>query len=202
MFVKICGITTPEMLDVCVEAGADAVGVVFAPHSVRYLEPGAARALGERLPGGIEFVGVFQDAPTAEVLASASEAGLTTVQLHGAVEPRGIEAAEAAGLRVIRALGAAEYAAGAADDAHLPAVRLLLDGPDPGSGEAADPASLLSRPPERSWLLAGGLTPENVAERIRAYAPYGVDVSSGVESSRGAKSADLIRAFVAAARQA
>lgn len=202
MFVKVCGITTPEMLDVCVDAGVDAVGVVFAPRSVRYIEPGDARMLGERLPRSVEFVGVFQDAPTDTVLEAARVAGLTTVQLHGVVEPGGIEAAEAAGLRVIRALGAAEYAAGAADDSLLPAVRLLLDGPDPGSGEAADPASLLSRPPERSWLLAGGLTPGNVAERIRAYSPYGVDVSSGVESSRGVKSEELIRAFVTAARSA
>lgn len=202
MFVKVCGITTPDMLEVCVDAGVDAVGVVFAARSVRHIEPDAARTLGERLPASIEFVGVFQDATTTEVLGAARIAGLTTVQLHGAVEPGGIDAAEAAGLRVIRALGAGEYAAGAADDSLLPAVRLLLDGPDPGSGEAADPASLLSRLPERSWLLAGGLSPENVAERIRAYSPYGVDVSSGVESSRGVKSAELIRAFVAAARGA
>jgi phosphoribosylanthranilate isomerase len=202
MFVKICGITTTAMADVAVEAGADAIGVVFAPRSVRYLAPAAAAELGARLPSDVEFVGVFQDAPVAEVLSTAGVAGLTTVQLHGEVEPDGLGALEAAGLRVIRALGATEYAAGAGDGGLLPAVRLLLDGPDPGSGEAADPESLLSRPPSRSWLLAGGLTPANVAERIRAYDPYGVDVSSGVESSRGVKSADLIRAFVAAARSA
>jgi phosphoribosylanthranilate isomerase len=202
MFVKICGITTAEMVDVCVDAGADAVGVVFAPRSVRYVEPAAAAALGERLPEHVELVGVFQDAPLEAVLGAARVAGLTTVQLHGPVEQGAIESLEAAGLRVIRALGAAEYASGAGEADLLPAVRLLLDGPDPGSGEAADPASILSRPPERSWILAGGLDPSTVAERIRAYDPYGVDVSSGVESSRGVKSADLIRAFVAAARTA
>ena len=202
VFVKICGITTAAAADACVEAGADAVGVVFAERSVRYITPVDAAAIGARLPAHIELVGVFEGASTATVLETAHTAGLTTVQLHGDLEPGALETFEGAGLRVIRALSADAFAARAADDDLLPAVRLLLDGPDPGSGEAASPDSLLSRPPERSWLLAGGLSPGNVAERIRAYDPYGVDVSSGVESSRGVKSLDFIHAFVSAARRA
>ncbi|MGW5093811.1 phosphoribosylanthranilate isomerase [Streptomyces nodosus] len=199
MYVKICGLRTAETVDAAVEAGADAVGFVFAPGSPRLIEAGAARALAARVPGTVETVGVFRGQPVEEVLATASSAHLTTIQLHGDEEDGDFERLRAEGFRTIRALSWDVYLARALND---PLDRLLIDAPLPGNGTRFDTDLLLDRPPRGFWLLAGGLDPANVAGAVRSAAPEGVDVSSGVESSKGVKSADLIRRFVAAARNA
>lgn len=174
-------------------AGASAIGFVFAAGSPRLVSAQTARTLAAGIT--IETVGVFRNQPVDEVIATAREAGLTTVQLHGD-EPLGdLERIRAAGFRTIRALTIAQYLA---DRAALDAddSRLLIDSDDPGSGQ---PAALGTSRPTGAWILAGGLDPLNVAERIRSTGADGVDVSSGVESSRGIKDASLIRAFVKAA---
>lgn len=197
MYVKICGLRTAGTVDAAVEAGADAVGFVFAPGSARLIGPEAARALAGRVPAAVETVGVFRRQPVDEVLATASAVGLTTVQLHGDEEDGDFERVRAAGFRTIRAMSSDRYLTHPAPD---PVDRLLIDAPLPGGGSRFDTGRLGARPPRGFWLLAGGLDPANVASAIRSAGPSGVDVSSGVESSRGVKSADLIRSFVEAAR--
>lgn len=197
MYVKICGLRTAETLDAALDAGADAVGFVFAPGSPRLLDAEAAGALAGRAPAAVETVGVFRRQPIEEVLATALSAGLTTVQLHGDEEDEDFERLRGAGFRTIRALSWDMYLAHPPAD---PADRLLVDAPLPGGGARFDPALLRARPPRGFWILAGGLDPLNVAAAVRSTGSSGVDVSSGVESSRGVKSPDLIRRFVRAAR--
>ena len=196
-FIKICGLRTPEMVDVCVDLGVSAIGFVFAESSVRYIEPAVVRELGSRIPTAIEGVGVFVKVPVDTVVAQVEAAGISTAQLHGSYSAGEIAAIEARGVRVIRALSVSEFLRDGS-----PAGRVLIDGDNPGSG-ADFPAEMLGgRDLPPNWILAGGLTPANVARRVRELAPSGVDVSSGVESTRGVKSADLIRQFVDQARSA
>jgi len=193
VFVKICGLSTAETVDAAVSAGASAIGFVFAAGSPRLVSATAARSLATGVT--IETVGVFRNQPVDEVIATALEAGLTTVQLHGDEPLSDLAEIRAAGFRTIRALTIAQYLADRAA-LDVDGSRLLIDGDDPGSGR---PAALGESLPTGPWILAGGLDPLNVAERIRATGATGVDVSSGVESTRGVKDAALIRAFVAAA---
>ncbi|MBD8540092.1 phosphoribosylanthranilate isomerase [Frigoribacterium sp. CFBP 8751] len=203
-WVKICGLSTPETVDAAVEAGADAVGFVFAAGSPRTIDPESARELAARVPEGVETVGVFRGQGIGTVLDLARASSVSTVQLHGDETPADVAAVHAEGFRVIRAVSAAVYAA-EPEEARV-AFRedaLLLDAIDPGAGAVFDAAPLQVTPPTREWLLAGGLTPDTVAGLLAGLRPIGavgVDVSSGVESSRGVKSVDLIRAFVDAAR--
>jgi phosphoribosylanthranilate isomerase len=200
-WVKICGLTTVEAVAASVEAGADAVGFVLAPGSPRTLDAPAARLLAAGVPSPVETVGVFRGQPVDEVVDLATRAGVRMVQLHGNETPADVATVRSAGFRVIRAVGVDAYSAeseearrGFAEDA------LLIDAVAPGAGAAFDAAPLLAAPPHRDWILAGGLSPDTVADRIAELRPAGVDVSSGVESSRGVKDVALIRAFVAAAR--
>jgi phosphoribosylanthranilate isomerase len=203
VWIKICGLSEPASVEAAVASGADAVGFVFAPGSPRFVEAATARALVETVPPGVETVGVFRDQPLAEVLRVAREAGVATIQVHGHEDPEFVEAVRQAGFAVIRAISAARFAE--EDDGHAArfgGVRLLLDAPDPGAGATFEASALGSRRPAPGWVLAGGLTPANVARLVETLAPSGVDVSSGVESSRGVKSVGLIRDFVAAIRGA
>jgi len=200
-WTKICGLSTAPALDAAVEAGADAVGVVLAPGSPRTVDVDTARALVARAPEHVETVGVFRGQPVAEVVALARASGVRTVQLHGDEAPADVATVQAAGFRVVRAVSAAAYAAETEEArAAFHEDLLLLDAVDPGAGAAFDPAPLRASPPSRDWILAGGLTPQTVAALVADLRPSGVDVSSGVESSRGVKDPGLIRAFLAAAR--
>ncbi len=203
MFVKICGLRTPATLDAAVQAGADAVGFVFAPGSPRTVDAATVRLLVTSVPDGIRTVGVFRRQPLDEVIATAHLAGVDTVQLHGGEPLDDFDRLRAEGFGTIRALSIDEYVheARTAPES-LFAHRLLIDAPIPGAGEPFDATGLRAHPPQGDWLLAGGLTPDNVADLIRATAPAGVDVSSGVESTRGQKDVSLIRAFLAAAHSA
>jgi phosphoribosylanthranilate isomerase len=202
-WVKICGLSTPETVDAAVAAGADAVGFVFAPGSPRTVDAATARALVGRVPEGVETVGVFRGQGVGAVLELARASGVSTVQLHGDETPADVAAVQAAGFRVIRAVSASRYAAESEEErVAFGEDALLLDAVDPGAGAVFDAAPLLTAPPTRPWLLAGGLTPHNAADllgSLRASGAVGVDVSSGVESSRGVKDPALIADFVAAA---
>ncbi|ROP73571.1 phosphoribosylanthranilate isomerase [Frigoribacterium sp. PhB107] len=203
-WVKICGLSTPETVDAAVAAGADAVGFVFAPGSPRTVDADTARALVARVPEGVETVGVFRGQEVGAVLELARASGVSTVQLHGDEAPADVAAVQAAGFRVIRAVSASRYANETEEErVAFGEDALLLDAVEPGAGAVFDAAPLLAAPPARPWLLAGGLTPATVAELLGSLRPVGtvgVDVSSGVESSRGVKDARLIADFVAAAR--
>lgn len=202
-YVKICGLSTSETVAAAVDAGADALGFVFAPGSARTVEPELVRELVSAVPAGIETVAVFRNQDIDVVLATAEAAGVGTIQLHGDESWADIDSARAAGFATLRAFSAPAYAA--LDDVQRAAwvgERILLDAVDPGAGQTFDPSVLAGRGPEGFWLLAGGLGVDNVASLLGASGASGVDVSSGVESSRGVKDVGLIRSFIAAVRVA
>ncbi|MFD7030148.1 phosphoribosylanthranilate isomerase [Streptomyces sp. NPDC059917] len=197
VFIKICGLRTAADVDVAVEAGADAIGFVFAAGSPRTVDTATARALAARVPERVLTVGVFRGQSVAEVRRLAEESGVRGVQLHGEEGPEDFAALRAEGRTLLRATsrhvaGCGEYG----EDL------LLLDAPDPGSGKPWNWGSEEFTAPRGRWLLAGGLTPDTVREAVRATGAWGVDVSSGVERARGVKSPELIRAFVEAVRNA
>lgn len=195
MFIKICGLGTVEDVEAAAEAGADAMGIVLSSTSPRALEPERARDLVAAAEGRLTTVLVVHDVTIAEAVDRARETGVDVLQLHGynAVDAR-LAARELP--RTWRAVAAAEGPAVVGEQGEEV---LLLDSPTPGSGERWDPSLVAARPQGR-WLLAGGLAPDNVAAAIRELRPWGVDVSSGVEASRGTKDHALIHRFVEAAR--
>jgi phosphoribosylanthranilate isomerase len=203
LFVKICGITSVEDGRQAVEAGADALGFVFWPPSPRYVTPERAAAITAALPPLVVRVGVFVDASRDELARTADAAGLDLLQLHGQESPECFAALPRRALKALRvgegfrsqeAEAFARSAAGVLLDTHRP------EAPG-GTGRAFDwtkVRGLRERVP--FLLLAGGLTPDNVADAIDAVDPHGVDVSSGVEAEPGRKDVEKLRAFVEAAR--
>jgi phosphoribosylanthranilate isomerase len=195
--VKICGLTRPEDAAAAYLAGADALGVIFAPGSRRRVGVAQARQVLDAAGPLVARVGVFVDASAPEVLAAVDGAGLSAVQLHGRADAE-LVTLLAVRVPVIRAvrwtpdLDLASVAQG-------PVAAVLVDGPDPGSGRPFDWVSAAGHLGGCRWMLAGGLTPENVAAAIERLAPTAVDVASGVESAPGVKDHAKIRAFVAAA---
>lgn len=195
--IKICGITRPEDGAAAARLGADAVGLVFYSGSPRYLELAAAREIVAALPPLVSVVALFLDAAEDEVGRVLSELEVDLLQFHGR---ESAEFCESFGRRYLKALpmgaGGDPLAVAAA---HPRALGFLLDSNAPGErgghGRTFDwdraPAAL-----GRPWLLAGGLAPDNVAEAVRRLRPYGVDVSSGVESAPGIKDADKMAAFI------
>ncbi|WP_198372312.1 phosphoribosylanthranilate isomerase [Roseomonas rosulenta] len=207
--VKICGIRDAAALTAAAEGGADYVGFVFFPPSPRYLTPAEAASLSATCPGGPKRVGLFVDATDDAIAAVLAALPLDILQLQGTETPERAAAIRARfGLPVMKALGIGAPEDFAAVEAFAPVVdRFLFDAkPPPGAalpGGNAQPFEwrlLAGRDIPRPWLLAGGLTADNVAEAIRTAGAPGVDVSSGVERARGVKDPALIRAFIAAAR--
>lgn len=207
--VKICGIRDAEALDAAVAAGADLVGFVFFPPSPRAVTPAQAGALSARHAGGPVRVGLFVDPTDDDLTAALAAVPLGLLQLHGEETPERAASIRARfGVPVMKALGIGAPADLDAADAFAPVVdRFLFDAkPPPGGplpGGNAQPFEwrlMAGRAIAKPWLLAGGLTPSNVAEAIRIADAPGVDVSSGVESARGVKDPALIRAFIAAAK--
>jgi phosphoribosylanthranilate isomerase len=197
MFVKVCGLSTPESVREAVDAGADAVGFVLTT-SPREVSPDQVRILLPLVPAGVHAVGVFRHEAAADAVATARASGLSWVQLHGRRTADDVKTVHDAGMRLIRAV-----TMGASQDefANLGEDVFLIDAAVPGSGESWDYASVRDKGLEsRAWLLAGGLEPGNVAFAAAAAGAWGVDVSSGVESSRGVKDLAKIRAFVTAAK--
>lgn len=197
MFVKVCGLSTPESVQAAVHAGADAVGFVLTT-SPREVTPAQALDLLEHVPAGVHAVAVFRHEPVDQAIGVARLAGLEWIQLHGERTARDVKTAHDAGMKVIRAVTMS-----AAPDAFSDRGEelLLVDAAVPGSGEAWDYASVLTKGlGDRVWLLAGGLDPLNVASAAKEAGAPGVDVSSGVESSRGVKDLAKVTAFVRAAK--
>ena len=197
--VKVCGVTNAEDALASLEAGADMLGFNFYPRSPRYVTPEEARRVVERLPGGVACVGVFvNEAAPGDVERIAREAGLDTVQLHGDETPEFCQGLR--GLTTIKALRVGPgYSAESAAAYHTDAVLLDAYVADSrgGTGHTFDWAlANLTRAFVPRLILAGGLKPENVADAVAAVRPYAVDVCSGVETSPGRKSFDLIRRFV------
>jgi len=207
--VKICGVNDAAGFDAAVAAGADLIGFVFFSPSPRAVTPAEAAALSARADGGPERVGLFVDPDDALLEAVLAALSLDVIQLHGEETPARAAAIRARfGLPVMKALGVAVPADLDALAGYAPVVdRFLLDAKPPpgaalpgGNAAAFDWRLVAGAAIPRPWLLAGGLTPDNVAEaRWQSGAP-GVDVSSGVERARGVKDPARIAAFVAAAR--
>jgi phosphoribosylanthranilate isomerase len=193
MWIKVCGMTSPEAVEAALAAGVDAIGFVFAT-SVRRVEPARARELAEPARGRVACVAVTQHPEPRllqEILAVFEPDLLQTDALDlAAVAPGALRCGV---LPVVRS--------GAALPQPLPA-RLLFEGPVSGTGETADWARARELAGRTELVLAGGLRPANVAAAIGRVRPYGVDVSSGVESQPGVKSPALILEFVEAARAA
>ncbi len=208
LLVKICGITKPEDAACAVEAGADALGFVFWHMSQRNVDPARAAAITRELPRSVLRVGVFVDAPRDDMARIADEVGLDMLQLHGDEPPEAIAGLPRRVLKAVRvgkgfkpeeALRFAGQAAGILVDTRSPGETQFPG----GTGVPFDwslVAGLARRVP--FLMLAGGLSPDNVAAAIRAVRPHAVDVSSGVEGLPGRKDPFKIRAFVAAARAA
>jgi phosphoribosylanthranilate isomerase len=200
--VKICGITRAADALVAASAGADAIGLVFYPPSPRFLSVARAREIRDALPPFVQTVALFVNADAAQVAQVIGRVHPAMLQFHGDETPQfcaqfGLPYVKAC--RVKAGVDALEYLrpfSGAAAwlfDSYVPEYG--------GVGESFD-LSLLPRSPGRPVILSGGLTRENVAEAIRRVRPWGVDVSSGVESAKGVKDAAKIAAFIAEVRDA
>lgn len=199
VYVKICGLRTADHARAAVDAGADAVGVVMNRASSRRATEVEALAVVEAVGDDADVVLVVNDMPALEAAETARRLGFDVLQLHG---PAYAESDFAAAREVIGRV----WRATSLDLDPLLEVGawgeeiLLLDAPRPGSGERWEWGDLAERAPAGHWLVAGGLDPTNVSEAFTRVRPWGVDVSSGVETAPGVKSVDLIRDFVAAAR--
>ena len=204
--VKICGVNDAAAFDATVATGADWLGFVFYPPSPRAVTPPQAASLSSRHAGGPLRVGLFVDPSEDAVAAALAALPLDVLQLYVAPE-RAVALRQRFGVPVWRAVGvaAAEDLPREADGVDA----LLIEAKPPpgadrpgGNATALDWALLAGWTPPGPWLLAGGLTPDTVAEAVRVSGAAMVDVSSGVERRRGVKDPDLVAAFVTAARQA
>jgi len=207
--VKICGLITPESIAVAVESGARYLGFNFFAKSPRYAPPPLAAALAVDVPPGVAKVGLVVDADDAALEEINARVPLDILQLHGSESvARVAEIRARFGLPVMKAIGVATSADLAAlAEFEAVADLILLDAkpaPDAdlpgGNGLTFDWRLIAGRKWKKPWMLAGGLTPDNVARAINLTGATQVDVSSGVESAPGQKDPTLIRAFLQAAR--
>jgi phosphoribosylanthranilate isomerase len=199
MFVKICGITNEDDALFAVAMGADAVGFVFAPSS-RQIAAQQVYDITRRLPPEILTVGVFRDEVPSRVIDIVNRSGVRAVQLHGHETPADVAEVSARVRWVIKAVAAGTSDARRANQFGTDLV--LVDAVSPGSGKMFDWSLIDDIPEGPRLILAGGLDPDNVAAAVQRVAPWGVDVSSGVESSPGKKDARKVKAFIERARQA
>ena len=209
MLIKICGLSTPETIAAAAEAGASHVGLVHFEPSPRHLPLQMAAQLRAEVPAMVKVVLLLVDPDLATVTRAIEEIRPDVVQLHGKETPdflariregTGVDVWKAIGVRSAQSLADSARFAGAAD-------RLLFDAPPPdgalmpgGTGEQFDWRLLKRHDHATPWGLAGGLTPDNVAEAIRATNAPLVDASSGLESAPGVKDVGKIAAFCSAAK--
>jgi phosphoribosylanthranilate isomerase len=210
LIIKICGIKTPEILDATIAAGADMVGFMHFPRSPRHASIEEIATLISEARGRVETCVVLVN-PDNSTVAEFAALGPDWIQLHGPETPHRVEAIRAeAGVEIMKAMpiGTAE------DVAHLAAFmdvadRILVDAKPPkgadrpgGLGDTFDWSLLKALDPSIPFMLSGGLTPQTVADAIKMLHPFGLDVSSGVESAPGVKDKQLIEAFIRNARAA
>ncbi|MEZ5945472.1 MAG: phosphoribosylanthranilate isomerase [Hyphomonas sp.] len=206
--VKICGLKDPDLVRFCAAEGADWIGFVFAEKSPRYTTPEAAETL-LLYARNVTPVALLVD-PDETLVARIADIGFPVLQLHGSETPERVADIKArTGCEVWKAIGVETAADLAGAGAYEAADRLLIDAKPPsgadrtgGHGQAFDWSLLKDWTAPKPWILAGGLTPGNVAEAIRATGAAAVDVSSGVERVRGLKDRELVRAFLRAAKEA
>jgi phosphoribosylanthranilate isomerase len=199
MFVKICGITNEDDALFAVAMGADAVGFVFAP-STRQIAPQQVFDITRRLPPEILTVGVFRDEAPSRVIDIVNRSGVRAAQMHGHESPADVALVAAQVRWVIKGFAAGSTDARRADE--FGTDMILVDALTPGSGTMFDWSLAAEVPDGPKLILAGGLSPDNVAAAVRQVQPWGVDVSTGVEKSPGKKDALKVKAFIERARQA
>jgi phosphoribosylanthranilate isomerase len=199
MFVKICGMTRVEDAMAAVDAGAGAIGFIFWPASPRFIDPHRARKIAAMLPPFVTAVGVFVNQPLDYVNGVSSLVRLGAVQLHGDETPAFAAAVTSPVIKAM-SLGAGDVQAWPAE------VRVLLDVHDPvvrgGTGRTIDWTAAADVAAQRRILLAGGLTPDNVADAVARVRPFGIDVSSGVERAPGIKDHRRLQALFEAVHDA
>ena len=197
MFVKICGITRLQDALCAVEHGADAIGFIFA-ESKRKVSISIVSEIVEQLPKNFLTIGVFRDQNPQQIIETIHEAGLVGAQLHGQESVQ--EVAEVASVIkfIVKSVVAGSVDAKNADQ--FATEMIMVDSANPGSGTNYDLNLLRELPPSVRLILSGGLTVSNVAPSIKTASPWGVDVSSGVESTPGIKDYSKIRDFIANAR--
>jgi phosphoribosylanthranilate isomerase len=199
--IKICGITRPDQGRAIAQSGATALGFMCVRQSPRYVVPQQIRAIVDQLPDEkpVDRVGVFADATIAEIGEVVAIANLNAVQLHGSESPQfchqlrsvlpQVELIKALRIRDLQALAAASFYNKVADT-------LLLDAYHPnvlgGTGKTLDWSSLQDFSPDCPWILAGGITPDNVQIALTQLRPQGIDLSSGVEHAPGNKDLNQI----------
>lgn len=208
---KICGLTDPADIPAAILAGASYLGFVFFAKSPRHLALEDAALMARSVPEGLTRVALTVNASDADLDALVAAVPIDMLQLHGTETPlRVAEVRDRYGLPVMKAVGVRgpEDLAGVEEQARA-ADQLLIDAKPPegadlpgGNGLAFDWRLIAGRRWACPWMLAGGLTPDNVAEAVRVTGATQVDVSSGVESAPGVKDAEAIAAFAAAARDA
>jgi phosphoribosylanthranilate isomerase len=201
--IKICGITRPQDAEAAVEAGADLLGLVFYEKSPRHVDLDQAGRVCRVIPPHVLRVGLFVNAEPDRVMEAASHCGLHLLQFHGDESPEYCAQFGLMTMKAFRVRGpeTLQQLSRYHTDAWL--LDAFVEGKFGGTGQRFDwslaaQAARLGRP----LFLAGGLTPENVAEAVCTVQPYGVDVSGGVESAPGEKDAAKVRAFIRAARDA
>ncbi len=201
LLIKICGVTSAKDAAMAAELGADAIGINFWPRSKRYVDPADAGPILAAIPAGVLKVGVFVNASAEDVGRHVFGLGLDRAQLHG--DETAADYATVDPLCIVRAIRVRDAGSFAAEAGWAPAL-WLYDAHVEGFGGGGVPAPwpLIAERARRPFLLAGGLTPANVAEAIAATRPDGVDVASGVERAPGVKDAAKVAAFIAAARAA
>jgi phosphoribosylanthranilate isomerase len=201
--IKICGITRAEDAFAAIEAGADALGFMFYAASPRCITPTQAAPILRALPPFVAKVGVFVDAAEVDVRSVIEECGIDTLQFHGQETPDYCRRFQQKVIKAFRMRDASSLAATADYAQETWLLDSYVPGKPGGTGETFNWA-LAAQAVLRGGrvLLAGGLTPENVGSAIQQVNPFGVDVSSGVESAPGVKDPRKIRAFIDAARKA
>jgi phosphoribosylanthranilate isomerase len=197
--VKICGVRRMEDAMLAAELGAAAIGFIFWPESRRFIDPYRARTIAAALPPWLAPIGVFVDQPPEYVSGVAALLNLSAVQLHGQERVRDYAQGSR---RLIKSVPVSSSFDRRALDALPPDVTVLLDAHDPvrrgGTGRAIDWDVAADVARSRRTILSGGLTADNVKRAVNQVRPYGVDVSSGVETSPGVKDAAKLRDFFAA----
>ncbi len=202
--VKVCGMTNLDDAAHAADLGAWAIGLIHDPNSPRFVEGAAAEEIGAALKRRCEVAGVFVNAPMEDVVEAAEREQLTIVQLHGDEGPSFCtEAARRTGAKVMKAFRVRSIADVRGAEAFRTDFHLFdahRHGTPGGTGESFDWELLAERRSKVPMVLAGGLTPENVADAIAAPRPYAVDVVTGVEAEPGRKDHDKVERFIEAVR--
>ena len=194
--VKICGITNLDDALFAAESGADALGFVFWNKSPRFVEASVAKAIVKALPPFVSCVGVFVDEDASRVNGIARQAGLSCVQLHGSETPEFCGGMELRVIKAFRIKQGNDIASLSDYDVSAFLLDSYSEGAPGGTGKVFDWDYAVEAKKYGKVILAGGLTPGNIAEALRKVGPYGVDASSGVESSPGKKDKVKVKEFI------